>query len=185
MNFQRYKTLWILLPILAILVFSEIAMQRRARDSESPERVAWQTNLPAAQDQARKEGKLVFIDITATWCGPCQSLKQTLWNDAEVAAAIAARFVPVRIDFDQQRDVADKYVHEGIPAFVILTPDGKEEKFSEGAVGKADFLKWIDLTSQRAAHAVSGKALGEPETNFAVIGSVKGETFPLTSCAAL
>jgi thiol:disulfide interchange protein len=139
MNIRRYKTRLILLGILAVLVFCEYGRLRVA-----PERVPWQTNLAGASAEAGKTGKRVFIDFTADWCGPCQSLKTTLWNDPDVAAAIQARFVPVRIDVDLQKDIASQYIHEAIPAFVILTPDGTQQKFSEGAMSKAEFLEWLN-----------------------------------------
>lgn len=145
MKLRGTKTFWGLLAVLLILVFCECARLRQA-----PERVPWQTNLPAAREQAGKAGKRVFIDFTADSCGPCRSLKSTLWNDAEVAAAIEARFVPVRIDVDLQADVARKYVHEGIPAFVILSPDGTQQKFSEGALSKDEFLKWLKSDSRES-----------------------------------
>lgn len=34
--------------------------------------------------RAREENKIIFLDIYASWCGPCKMLKHNTFSDAEV-----------------------------------------------------------------------------------------------------
>ena len=40
--------------------------------------------LSDALSQAKKEGKLVFIDCYTTWCGPCKHLAKEIFPQREV-----------------------------------------------------------------------------------------------------
>ena len=35
----------------------------------------------AAMEDAREDEKLVFLDIYATWCGPCKYLEKNVYTD--------------------------------------------------------------------------------------------------------
>ena len=60
------------------------------------------------------EGK-VLVDFYADWCGPCKAMGPTL------SAFQQASDVPlVKINVDQERDIAMKYDVRGIPCFIYI-----------------------------------------------------------------
>ena len=104
--------------------------------------VPWRDDFAAARSEAASSGKPVFAYFTATWCGPCHTMKSTTWADAEVEAALQA-YVPVRIDVDQNTPVAMEYDAQAIPKFAVLDGDGKVVKSMEGYLDPEQFLAWL------------------------------------------
>lgn len=96
----------------------------------------WMTDLSKAQEQAKKENKLVLVDFTGSdWCPWCIKLdKETLSQPAFTDYA-AKNLVLVKVDFlrhtEQPADVkknnetlAKKYNVEGFPTEIAMKPDG-------------------------------------------------------------
>ncbi|KAL3337022.1 hypothetical protein AABB24_029606 [Solanum stoloniferum] len=66
-------------------------------------------------DSLKNTNKLVVIDFTATWCGPCKYMEPIL-ND------FAAKYIDVefvKIDVDGLDDVAQEYGVQAMPTFVL------------------------------------------------------------------
>ncbi|RDX93290.1 Thioredoxin H2, partial [Mucuna pruriens] len=65
--------------------------------------------------------KLVVIDFSASWCGPCRFIEPAI-------RAMADKFTDVefiQIDVDQLPDVAQEFQVKAMPTFVLLK-EGKE-----------------------------------------------------------
>lgn len=87
-----------------------------------------------ALDLAAYKGKIVYLDFWASWCGPCrqsfpwlQRMQQQYGRDG---------FVVVAVNVDQQRNDADRFLHEFMPNFqVVYDPQGRlAERFGVGAM---------------------------------------------------
>ena len=69
-----------------------------------------------------------FIDFEATWCGPCHTMDEWIWSDAEVASRLNARFVVVKVDADREKAIIKRYNISGYPTMMVVDPSGKELK---------------------------------------------------------
>lgn len=135
---KSLRPVWGIFAILcAVVTIALIAKALRAEEI-----IPWRDDLVAATEEARRDNKPVFAYFTASWCGPCQSLKHTTWADKTVEAALRD-YVPVRIDIDREPGLAQKYSVRAVPTMMVLGKDGQPTKQSEGALLSGDFLQWL------------------------------------------
>ena len=78
-----------------------------------------------------------LIKLSATWCGPCKMLSNTL-EDVDLSG-----YEFVEIDVDQQRDIAMKYNIRGVPVLVIEDDNGNELRRTVGNKNKAQLQEFL------------------------------------------
>ena len=98
----------------------------------------WNTDLAKAQEQAKKENKLVMLDFTGSdWCGWCIKLNKDVFSTQEFADYAKKNLVLVEVDFPRHKELAanqkkanqalqEKYKIEGYPTIIVLNPAGKK-----------------------------------------------------------
>nr|AYX41553.1 thioredoxin 2 protein [Grapholita molesta] len=77
--------------------------------------------------------KLVVIDFMATWCGPCKMIGPKL---EELANELADSLVVLKVDVDENEEIAAEYNVNSMPTFVFLKNSKKLEEFSGANVDK-------------------------------------------------
>jgi len=95
--------------------------------------VDWYPWGDAAFAKAKAENKPVFLSIGYTTCHWCHVMEHESFEDEEVANAINAGFVPVKVDREERPDIDEVYMtvtqamtgSGGWPMTVIMTPDKK------------------------------------------------------------
>lgn len=105
--------------------------------AQSEPTVKWKTMTSALQGAA-KDNRLIFVEIHAEWCVPCRIMERTTFRDSTVMHTLHTQFHPVRLDVDSEEKiicagkerttkscVLDVWKLEGVPAFVLLSPEGK------------------------------------------------------------
>jgi thiol:disulfide interchange protein len=149
---QTFKLPWGLLAIFVGVGVVYIIVQM----NRPKERVIWYTDYMSAKKEAIATGKPLFVDFTATWCGPCQQMKTTTWADKTVADALD-KYVRVEVDIDQNPGIAQEYQIQAVPTyFVVDAKSGDILKANDGLISPAEFLDWLGqpsrpATSQEAA----------------------------------
>lgn len=127
--------------LLAVLLLPNLA---RATASDS---IVWQPYSHAAFAQARAEHKLVLLELEAVWCHWCHVMDEKTWSNAQVAAAVRAGYVPVRVDQDARPDLASRYQDFGWPAIIILDADGRDLVKRAGYQSVAGMLALLKAVS--------------------------------------
>jgi uncharacterized protein YyaL (SSP411 family) len=118
------KTLGSRLAAAVAVMLAIVAPLRAAAAGHEP--IAWQDWSDAAFAQARREGRLVLLDLGAVWCHWCHVMDATTYRDPEVVRLITVRFVPVKVDQDARPDLSNRYEDYGWPATVIFDAEGRE-----------------------------------------------------------
>ena len=101
-------------------------------------------DFDAAKKAAKAGDKLVMIDFKADWCGPCKMLDRTTWSDEEVIGSVQEKAVAVKIDVDQNGDLASKYGIRSIPTIIFTDANGEEVSRFIGYRDAEGFLKELD-----------------------------------------
>ena len=147
---MRYKILVITIVLLGIGLLS-----CGRKPTEAPGEIAWLHNIDSARVVAAEQDKPIMIDFMADWCPPCQQMEKTTFQHREVIAR-SLEFIPVRIDVDEQAEVAIAY-------------NGNARKY--GGVGIPNML-FIDSQDRRLRHKVGYR---DGEQLLAVMDSVLSE----------
>lgn len=103
-------------------------------------------SLNEALVKAEKEQKLVFIDVYATWCGPCKYLSQEVFVDPELGQFINENFVAIKIDGEagEGPQLMYDYSLDAFPTMLMLTPDKEMRKKIVGAASIETILTKAD-----------------------------------------
>jgi thiol-disulfide isomerase/thioredoxin len=104
-----------------------------------------QLNLDSALSTAKEKGKILIIDFTASWCGPCHKMEQTTWADPAVVKWISENGIAVQYDVDKDKDVSEKFKIQAMPSLVIFTPGDVSKEFDRqiGYQTSSELLEWL------------------------------------------
>jgi thiol:disulfide interchange protein len=105
---------------------------------------SWGHDFTAALAQAKASGKKVFVDFEATWCGPCKTMDEWIWTDADVAARLGAGFVGVKLDGDIEKTIVTRYAVKGYPTMLVLDAAGTEAARGVGYLSSKEVLALLD-----------------------------------------
>ncbi|HEV7758631.1 MAG TPA: thioredoxin family protein, partial [Acidimicrobiales bacterium] len=95
--------------------------------------------VEAELDALVAQGRPVLVDLTATWCGPCQVLKPLLH---EIDAELGDQLTVVAVDVDDAPWTEHRFAVQGIPTMVLLD-EGRELGRISGAHPKRALLAMI------------------------------------------
>lgn len=77
--------------------------------------------------EAKKDDRLIFVDIFTTWCSPCRQMDKDVFSRTDVGAAYNKSFVNWKVDAEQQEGeiVQKRYDVNAYPTFLFLEPSGQ------------------------------------------------------------
>ncbi len=108
-----------------------------------------------AQEKAKAEQKLIFVDAFAAWCGPCKRMAAQVFPDSKVGDYFNANFINLKIDMEKPENsaFAGQYPVRAYPTLMILDAEGKV------------VLKQVGAMNADALIAFGQKAGGKTDTS--------------------
>ena len=97
-------------------------------------------NFQTTLDQAAQDGRPVFVDFYADWCGPCKMAAPVV---DKLAGEYQGRAVVAKLNVDESPASAQKYGVMSIPT-VVMFKAGQEVERKVGFPGEAGFKQMID-----------------------------------------
>ena len=115
-------TMWIAvcLGIFASVVFTTESVVATERE------IAWTEDYDGAVHRAAASNSILLLHFYGDYCPPCKLLDKKTFKDPTLVSAINSTVIPVKINADRRRDLAEKYNVNRWPTDVYLFPNGDE-----------------------------------------------------------
>ncbi len=91
--------------------------------------------------RATEEGKPIYVDVMASWCGPCKWMARNVFTKKKVADYYNSHFINYRIDIQKGEgpEFGNRYRISLLPTHLYLYPDGTEFSRYLGAMSASEF----------------------------------------------
>lgn len=101
---------------------------------------AVKVNSDSWQKEVLEAGGYILVDFWASWCGPCMMIAPVV---EEVATEYAGKLKVLKLNTDENPDIASRYKIMGIPT-LLLFKEGKIVDQIVGAIPKSQLKAKID-----------------------------------------
>jgi protein disulfide-isomerase len=125
------------------------------------EGVRWAEDYRAAAEQAARERKLILLHFESDSCPPCRKLEANVFPRRDVAEAIEADYVAVKVNVDKTPELARRYTVPRWPMDVVVTPMGQQVYRQISPQDPAEYIARLKETAAR-----SGIAAKPPATSI-------------------
>jgi len=91
------------------------------------------------KDKAKTENKYIFVDLFASWCGPCKQMDREIYTSEKLGQYMNDKFVSIKVQADTSKtddqktkdwysdahSITTEYGGIGYPTFLFFSPEGK------------------------------------------------------------
>ena len=130
---------------------------------ESGSLIHWQKWNDQIFATAKRENKLVLLDLEAIWCHWCHVMEQKTYSNKAIAKELQDHYIAVKVDQDSRPDLSNRYEDYGWPATIIFSPGGEELSKNAGFV-EADTM--LPLLQKLAKNQVPVEKTQKVELKF-------------------
>ena len=116
--------------------------------------VVWEHNYEEALAKARKDKKLLMVDVYTDWCGWCKKLDRDVYTAKTVQEKLTKDFVALKINPEKSSknaQLAKEFGTHGFPHIVFLGADGKKVREIGGYLPAEDFAKVLESVVSKSA----------------------------------
>ena len=99
----------------------------------------------AVREMALRSGKLVLIDLYASWCPPCRMMEREVFSRKDVGDFMQQRFVAAKYDTDKPtgKELMKRYGSGAIPLYLVFDTQGELLGRIQGASAPKEFMESV------------------------------------------
>ena len=149
--------------VKAIITLSFVAFLLHINSIQAVEndKITWHSWSEQIFEQAKRENKLVILDLEAVWCHWCHVMDEKTYHDPMVVKLIQQNYIAVRVDQDANPDISIRYEDYGWPATVIFKADGSELVKRRGYIPPENMAKILQAVIDDPTPGPSVEAVKE------------------------
>jgi thioredoxin 1 len=134
------KRIFVLLALLVL--FAGYVAQSTSSDAGkiTLKGVTFSTNLTAALETAKVQGKPVFVYIRSEYCGWCRKFEEETFTNQSVIKTLNENFILVSLDIDKQKNETSNFGVYGTPTMIFLDSNGTGIERIPGYTDTTTFL---------------------------------------------
>ncbi|MCZ7392076.1 MAG: thioredoxin fold domain-containing protein [Candidatus Methanoperedens sp.] len=136
---------WIYVLLALLVLFAGYLAQSNELDAGklTLKGVKFNTNLTAALEAAKVQGKPVFVYARSQYCGWCKKFEEETFTNQSVIQTLNENFISVSIDVDKQKNETRNFRVFGTPTEIFLDSNGTEIKRIPGYTDTETFLNIV------------------------------------------
>jgi len=104
--------------------------------------------------KAKAENKFIFMDVYATWCGPCKLMDNEVYPKSNVGDFMNENFINVKLQYDTSKQdneevqkwyadahsICEEYDVTAFPTYLFFSPDGRVVHRFSGAIDDTSLI---------------------------------------------
>ncbi len=106
----------------------------------------WLSDYNAARREAHDKNLPLVIDFSTKTCHWCRQLEATTFRDPTVVRLLGEHFVALRLDGEQDAELAQALGVTGYPTLIFADPNGKVLGKQDGYIKAAEFTQILQRT---------------------------------------
>jgi len=130
--------------------------------------VRWRSDYNSARREAQDKDRPLILYFGTENCFWCKKLEATTFRDPAIAALLNERYIPLKVDANRERMLAEALHIQSYPTLVLAAPDGKILGTLEGyleayrlqehlqrVLASVSNPEWMSRDYQEAAKAIA------------------------------
>ena len=142
---MKYK----LAVCLAILTVALILGGYPLTTVQSGEQINWYS-YDDGMAKARQTGKSIVFYFYADWCTYCVRMQKETFSHDSVIDFLNSKVIAVKVDVDQDKDIARTYRVRGLPATVLLMRNGEQVGPMPGFIPAKSYLAMLSKIMEKS-----------------------------------